>query len=98
MNKKEFIEMCKSDAGDDINLKACVEVFEEVIPYDADVDASKNPKGFYDALFDYASKNKTNSSYCITPGQAKKLALEYLNLKKVKTVESVKEINLEDFF
>ena len=99
MNKTEFIEMCTRDAGNDETLLAVVEVFKEVIPEDADVDATKDPKGFYDYMKDYASKHRTGDSCCINPTLAKKLANEYLNLNiEVKEKKSSIIVNLEDFF
>lgn len=97
MNKLEFIDMCIQDAGNDETLLAVVEVFKEVIPEDADVDATKNPAGFYDYMHGYAKEHQRNGGYCITPTLAKDLAAKYLNitLKEKKTSQF---INLEDFF
>ena len=99
MNKTEFIEMCTSDAGNDETLLAAVEVFKEVIPEDAEIDATKDPKGFYDFMYDYAQEHKNGNSCCISPSMAKNLAIEYLKLDiVVKEKKSSQIINLEDFF
>ena len=99
MNKSEFINMCIQDAGNDETLLAVVEVFKEVIPEDADVDSTKDPKSFYNYMKDYARKHVKNNSCCINPVLAKQLAIEYLNLNiVVKEKKSSQIINLEDFF
>lgn len=97
MNKTEFINMCIQDAGNDETLKIVVELFDELIPAGADVDATKNPKGFYDYMRDHARKNQKAGCYCVNPQLAKKLAIEYLNLD-MKGKKSSQIVNLEDFF
>ena len=97
MNKIEFINMCIQDAGTDETLKIIVELFDELIPAGVEVDATKDPKGFYDYMREYAQKNKKDGCYCVNPQLAKKLAIEYLNLE-VKEKKSSKIVNLEDFF
>ena len=100
MNKSEFIAMCRSDAGNDETLNFVVDLFEEVIPNNCDVDSKKEPIGFYNFMYDYARKNKKSNSFCINPALAKKLAIEYLNIKEVseKTVEKKTDfINFDDF-
>ena len=98
MLKNEFINMCIQDAGTDENLLAVVELFKEVVPDNVEIDSSKNPKGFYDHMEEYAKKNQVNNSYCITPSLAKKLAFEYLEIKESSNKKSSEIINLEDFF
>ena len=95
MNKTDFIEMCKRDAGDNPVQLAIVDLFDEIIPSNVEIDGNKNPGDFYKEIKKFASDNRKGSSYCITPVKAKELAIKYLNIE-VKEKESF--INLEDFF
>ena len=97
MNKTEFIDMCIKKANGDGILLACVEVFKEVIPDDAELDDRKDSKGFYDYMGEYAKKHQKNECYCVTPTLAKELAAKYLNIT-VKEKKSSQILNLEDFF
>ena len=97
MNKIEFINMCIQDAGSDEILKIIVELFDELIPAGVEVDATKNPKDFYDYMCEYAQKNQKDRCYCVNPQLAKKLAIEYLNLE-MKEKKSSQIVKLEDFF
>ena len=101
MNKNEFIDMCIQDAGNDNTLLAVVDVFKEVIPDDVEIDSTKDPKGFYDYMKEYARKKQKGGAYCITPDVAKQLAVEYLKLNVTAIIEKKKTsqiMNLEDFF
>ena len=99
MNKTEFINMCIQDAGEDETLLVIVDLFKEVIPTDVDVDSTKEPKGFYNYMKDYAQKNQKNGKFCVNPLLAKKLAIEYLQLNiEVFEKKSPEILNLEDFF
>lgn len=100
MDKQEFINMCRSDAGNDETLNYVVDLFEEVIPNNCDVDSKKEPKGFYNFMYDYARKNKKSNSFCINPALAKKLAIEYLGIKAANEKVVIKNpgfINFDDF-
>lgn len=97
MLKNEFINMCKCDAGDNDNLLAIVDLYKKVIPENHDCDSEKDPKTFYNYMYDYASKNKKNNCFCINPSLAEKLACEFLQINNDNR-KSSQIINLEDFF
>ena len=82
MNKLEFIKMCYRDSGDNEILNEIVKLFEEVIPFDFDVDCNKNPQDFYKFMYDYAFNNKKENSYVISFPKAKELVYEYFGINK----------------
>ena len=87
--------MCIQDAGNDETLLAIVDLFKNTIVSGDDIDATKNPHGFFQYMKDYARKNQKNGSYCVFPAIAKKLVSEYLEIN-VKCSSNI--VNLEDFF